>query len=364
MKILITGGHITPALAVADELHNNEVLFVGREYALSSDRVKSFEYEEVKRRGYRFMNISAGRLTRTFSLQTFLNILKIPFGFISALLIMHKEEPKVVLTFGGYIALPIAVAAYLHHIPIVTHEQTIRPGSANRFIARLARKVFVSFPEAQNFFPPTKVVVSGNPIRDEVRQVVKKIPHFTKNWPVLFITGGSLGSHDINTMIFSILPELLKSYIVIHQTGAATEFKDNDRAKELKNENYFSFDHIESDLIGFVYEQADLVVGRAGANTVFELLALKKPSILIPLPWSAFQEQQKHADYLKGLGVARVFDQSNDSKKLLSNITNMFKDLEMYRKNFDTIKLPYDPTSAAKQIAQEVLASTTNIPTS
>lgn len=364
MKILITGGHITPALAVADELSNSEILFVGREYALSSDRVKSFEYEEVKKRGYRFINLSAGRLTRTFSFQTFLNALKIPYGFITALHIIQKERPKVVLTFGGYLALPIAIAAYLHHIPIVTHEQTIHPGSANRFIAGLARKVFISFPEAKKYFPSSKVLLSGNPIRDEVRIVVKKLPEFKKTRHVLFITGGSLGSHDINSMAFSILPELLKTFMVIHQTGAATEFKDNERAKEITDENYFCFDHIESDLIGFVFKQADLVVGRAGANTVFELLALKKPSVLIPLPWSAFGEQQKHAEYLKELGVSEVFNQSEGSQKLLSYITAMYEDLEKYRKNFDTIKLPYDPTSAAKQISQEVLASASDAPSS
>ncbi len=357
MKVLITGGHITPALAVADELRNCEVIFVGRKYALSSDKSESFEYKEIKKKGFEFINLSAGRLTRNLSLQTIMNILRTPPGFINAFAIIHKERPDVVLSFGGYIALPVAFAAVLKRIPVITHEQTIHPGSANRFIGKIAKKIFVSFPEAKRYFPAQKVALSGNPIRAEVLKEIKKIPNFKKEKPVLFVIGGSLGSHDINTMIFKILPELLKNFTVIHQTGSATEYGDDQEAKSLKDKNYFSFDHIESELMGFVYSQADLVIGRAGANTVFEILACKKPSLLIPLPWSAFGEQQKHADYLRVLGVAEVFDQTEGSEKLLLYISEMYGALEKYRKNFDTIKLSYDSTTAAKQIAQEVLAN-------
>lgn len=360
MKVLITGGHITPALAVADELKNVEVVFVGRKFALSSDSSESLEFKEIKKKGFTFLDLPAGRLTRTLTLQTITNVIRIPLGFLKAFLIVQREKPNVVLTFGGYIALPIAVAAYLNHVPVITHEQTIRPGAANRFIGRLARRIFISFPEAKKYFPLSKVILSGNPIRHEVGLIQREIPNFKKIKPILYITGGSLGSHDINKMVFEILPELLKTFIVIHQTGSSSEFKDDEYAKSLKSQDYFSYDHIESDLVGFVYGQADLVIGRAGANTVFELLALKKPSILIPLPWSAFGEQQLHAEYMKSLGVAEVFDQTKGSDKLLLHITEMYRSLEKYRKNFDTINLPYDSTSSAKQISKEVLANASN----
>lgn len=360
MKVLITGGHITPALAVVDELKDCDVVIVGRQHALSADRSDSLEYKEVIRKNLRFINLNAGRLTRVLSFSSFVNAAKIPLGLVSAMLILKKERPDVVLTFGGYIALPVALAASILKIPIITHEQTIRPGSANSFIARLAKKIMISFPASSHYFPSGKTVLSGNPVRKEVLKVVDKIKNFKKNKPVVYITGGSTGSHDLNSLIFKILPELLKKYTVIHQTGSSTEFRDFDKTAMYKNDNYFPFTHIESNLIGYVYLQSDLVISRGGANTVFELLATKKPSIIIPLPWSAFDEQQKHAEYLRSLGVAEIFDQSRPSEELLSAVESILASLEKYRKNFDTIDQPYESQNPAKQIAKEVMEAAKN----
>jgi len=360
MKVLVTGGHITPALAVLDELKDCEVVIVGRQHALSSDTSDSLEYKEVTKRGLRFINLKAGRFTRVFSLGSLVNAIKVPVGFISALMMLLEEKPDVVLTFGGYIALPIAVGAHILKIPVITHEQTIRPGSANVFIGRLAKKIFISFPASRHYFPDGKVVLTGNPVRKEVSKIVDKIKNFKKTKPVLYITGGSTGSHDINSLIFKILPELLKKYTVIHQTGSSTEFRDYEKSLAIKNDNYFPFTHIESDLIGYVYSQSDLVLSRGGANTVFELLATSKPSIIIPLPWSAFDEQQKHAEYLRSLGVAEIFDQSHTADELLSLIEAMLASLEKYQKNFDTVDHAYGSQSAAKQIAKEVMEVATN----
>lgn len=360
MKVLITGGHITPALAVIDELKNCDIVIVGRQHALSSDKSDSLEYKEITNKGVRFINLNAGRMTRVLSLSSLVNVLKIPLGFAGALNILRKEKPDVVLTFGGYIALPVAVAAHILRIPIVAHEQTIRPGSANGFIGKLAQKTFISFPASSHYFPSGKAILSGNPVRKEVSKVVDKIKNFKKENPVLYVTGGSTGSHDVNSLVFKILPELLKKYTVIHQTGSSTEFRDFDKTAMFKTKNYFPFTHIESNLIGFVYSQSDLVISRGGANTVFELLAVSKPSVIIPLPWSAFDEQQKHAEYLRSLGVAEIFDQARPSGELLNLIETLFASLEKYQKNFDTIDQPYGTQNAAKQIAKEVMETATN----
>ncbi len=360
MKVLITGGHITPALAVIGELRDCEIVIVGRQHALSSDSSDSLEYKEIAKRGLKFINLRAGRLTRVLSLSSVINALKIPVGFVEALGILRNERPNVVLTFGGYIALPIAIAATILKIPIISHEQTIRPGTANGLIGKLANKIFISFPASSHYFPTDKVTLSGNPVRNEVTVVADKIKNFKKRNPVLYVTGGSTGSHDINSLIFKILPDLLKKYTVIHQTGSSSEFRDFEKAAMFKNANYLPFTHIESNLIGFVYSQSDLVISRGGANTVFELLAVKKPSVIIPLPWSAFYEQQKHAEYLRSLGVAEIFDQSHPSEELLSLIEMMFGTLEKYSKNFDTIDQPYGTQNAAKQIAKEVMETSAN----
>jgi len=355
MKVLITGGHISPALSVIDELKNCDIVVVGRRQALSSDTSESLEYKEVTRRRLKFINLNAGRISRVLSIDSILNILKIPLGFIGAFSIIFRERPDVVLTFGGYIALPIALVANLLKIPIITHEQTIRPGTANILISKLACKIFISFPGSKHYFPQGKTTLTGNPIRNEVLRVVDRIENFKKANPVLYVTGGSTGSHDINSLVFKILPQLLKKYTVIHQTGDSTEYKDYNKALSVKNHNYKPYKHIDTNLIGFIYSQADLVISRGGANTVFELISTKKPSVIIPLPWSAFGEQQKHAEYLRSVGVAEIFDQSRPYNELLELIEKMYASLEKYQKNFDTIDQQYESQEPAKQIAKEVV---------
>ncbi len=356
MKILIPGGHVTPALAVMDHLKEHDVVFVGRKFTSAAEHLPSFEYQEVAERKIPFIPIVAGRLTRVVDLRSALHLLTVPRGFLEAFQIMRRERPDVVLSFGGYIAAPLVIAASLLRIPVITHEQTIAPGLANRMIGRIAQCVCVTFPETKLSFDPTKVVVTGNPQRNSLRMIQKSIEGFKKRKPVLYVTGGSLGSHSVNEHIFSILPELTKRYIVIHQTGNVVEFGDYEKASGLSSSVYFPFEHIGSDLIGFVYNQADLVVGRAGANTVAELLTLHKPSVLIPLPWAAEDEQRKHAELMQRLRVAEVFDQSRPSSELLQRIDMVMRNREQYHKKFIGIPKMYDSSTAAEQVAQATIA--------
>lgn len=337
MKILITGGHITTALAVIEELQKHsgvEIVVVGRKYAVDHENTESFEYKILKEKGIPFVHVPAGRLTRSFSIYSLISILKFPVGFINAFSLLKTEKPTHVLSFGGYIALPVAISAYFLGIPVFTHEQTMRPGSTNRFIARFAQKVFISFKEAEKYFPSDKTVLTGNPVRAFIRGVKEEMG----SRPTLLIMGGSLGSHSINLHIEKIVDELTKTFTVIHQTGNVAQYGDHARLKEKESELYKLFEHLDDKQLAMYYAQSSLVVSRSGANTVCELIALQKPSVLIPLPWAANAEQQAQADFMQNNGVSEIFDQHQESSVLLQKILSVHSNSSKYRENFVYLK--------------------------
>lgn len=364
MKILITGGHITPALAVADELVKHEgvsIVFVGRKHTEGVGGVTSLEYKEVEKRHLRFVPIRAGRLTRVFSFASVKQIFQIPVGLVRAYRIMRAEQPHAVLSFGGYIAAAVATVAWLQKIPIYTHEQTLRPGAANIAIGKIAKKIFVSFASTVEFFPASAVVVTGNPVRSAIFETRKKPFVIPGGRPVLYVTGGSLGSHSINMHIKHILPKLLSIYTIVHQTGDTRKYKDFEELTATRHklpqhlkDRYFVVKHFLEDEVGYIYAKCDLVIGRAGANTFFELVALEKPAILVPLPWAGFREQEKQAEIFKKSQVGEVFNQSHDSAELLALIAKMIVALDEYRQNFKNLTAIYRK-DAAEKIAEAIL---------
>lgn len=353
MKLLITGGHITPALAIIDELIADKkskmhIVFVGRKHTSNHRNEVSLEYQEVHKRGIHFIDLKAGRMNRLFSLRSFKNILKVPSGYIQAFHILRKEKPNLIITFGSYIGLPIAICGWILGIPIYVHEQTIHPGLSTQLIGQFAKEVFVSFPESKDFFDAKRTVVSGNPVRRNIFHIESEPFHITKSHPVIYITGGSLGSHSINNLIKPIISSLLQRYIVIHQTGNVAEYNDYDSFKEIRKklpsdlrERYFLRTHFLTDEIGYIYSLSDLVIGRSGANTFFELVALKKPAIFIPLPWSAHREQQKHAEIFRQAGTGEVFEQTDTSDRLLGMIVNIVDNIGSYKENFANLDSLY-----------------------
>ncbi len=362
-KILITGGHVTPALAVIDRIKERSkythLVFVGRKYTSESEKqIESFEYKEVTARKIPFIHISTGRLTRIFALRSFASVFQIPQGFISAWRILKEEKPEAVLSFGGYIALPIAICAKLMGIKVYTHEQTIAPGIANKYIAKFADTIFLSFPESALYFKDKNIILSGNPIRPSVFQTNTKISK--KNVPCIYVTGGSLGAHAINELIEEILHELLESYVVIHQTGSVSEFKDYQRLSKLRDalpdelkERYIVKEHVTDEEIGSIYAAADIVVGRSGANTFFEMVALKKPTIFIPLPWSAHAEQEHHAQIFKKYKVGEIVHQSEGSAQLLKIIQQVIAKKEEYISHFNSLST-YNHLNAADTIIDTI----------
>ncbi len=362
-KLMITGGHVTPALAIIDAIFTKKthcnIVFVGRKYSNNRENTETFEYKEITSRKIKFIHLRTGRYTRILSINSFLNFFQIPTGFIRAFVILLKEKPDVILSFGGYIALPIVFFARVLRKKVYTHEQTIIPGLANKRIATVSDKIFVSFPESAKYFPKSKVVITGNPIRKSIFTISQKLV-VKKNKPCIYVTGGSLGAHGVNILIEQILPELLKKYVVIHQTGNVKEFGDYDRLIKLKEtfplpirENYIIQPHFSDDEIGSVYSTADLVIGRAGANTFFELAALKKPAIFIPLPWSANNEQENQAKIFKENKTGEIFYQNQDSRELLKLIHQVIERKDEYSSHFNSLS-KYVHSHAEDSIISEI----------
>lgn len=326
--ILITGGHLTPAIAVIHELkkrgHNN-LLWVGQKQNQAGNKELSPEFMTIKELGIPFINLKTGKLIRSWSRGTILNSIKNVFlmawGTIKSFYIILRYRPTLVLSFGGYIPVPIAFWANLFGKKVVTHEQTILTGLANKVVGRFADKILISWESSRKYFDPKKTVLTGNPIRRDIFVIKSETltRDFDKNYPTLLIYGGNQGSNIINTKIFEILPELLEECNVIHQTGNSSVTQDFKKANEVKESlplnlklKYQVRDYILQDEVGEALNKADMIFGRSGANSVSEILALGKLCVLMPIPWSSLDEQQKNANYVADTGLGYVLKQTDN----------------------------------------------------
>ncbi len=362
-KILVCGGHPTPALSLVDELlatKEFEIVFVGRKYAIDSERTLSYEYKECQRRNVRFIELHAGKLTRIATRSSLVSLLRFPIGFIGAALIVLFEKPNLIMSFGGYIALPIAVWGKLFSIQVFTHEQTMRAGAANKWIALLSKKIFTAFQNAQSQFPQNKTIWVGNPVR---RSVFAQNPlSFTCDElkPLIYVTGGSLGSHSINAHIFNIIDKLVVQFTVVHQLGDIKEYGDYEKAKSLCKKiqliypnRYIPLTHVDEKDIGSLYAKSAFIIGRAGANTFFELILLRKPAIFIPLPWSANGEQKTHALFFEENHIGTYFDQKKTSDELYEAVIHMFSHLNSYQSHFKSLPLQFK-NDATQKLLHEI----------
>ncbi len=357
MKILITGGHMSPALAIVDALNeqyrnNTEIVFVGRKYTNEGEKNFSMEAQEIEKRNIKFVDLGASRLKFSLSIKLLSNIKKVIIGFYNAYKILKKQNPDVILTFGSYVGIPVVLAGWILRKPVYLHEQTAKPGLSAQLMGHMAKKIFVAFPTAKDFFEQKKTIVTGNPIRNQVFHTIRKPFHVKPGNPVIYITGGSMGSHSINLLIEPVLEALLGKYTLIHQVGNVSEYDDYERLKSIRKKlpyhlasRYHLKEHLLTDEIGYVYSVSDMVIGRAGANTFFELIALRKPAILIPLPWSANGEQQRHAEIFQDAGVGYLFDQEDSPANLLKCIDQIINHISQYRDNFKHLEDHYKHNS-------------------
>lgn len=361
MRILITGSHFTPAIATIEELQkysDTEIVYVGRKTTREGDSSMSVESQELPKLGVKFRTIITGRLQRHLGLYTILSLLKIPVGFLQAFYIILSEKPDVILSFGGYVAVPLVIAGWLMSIPIIIHEQTLVTGLANKISSYFADKIATSF-EGSNGFPKNKVVLTGNPIRKSIIQPkeVKLESGYSKLFkiakqkklPIIFVTGGNQGSRIINLAVEENLKKLLTIACVVHQTGDS-EYKDYERLKEFGSDYYLVTKWV-GDEIGVLLKNTDLVVSRAGINTLLELSYLQKPALVIPLP--IHSEQNKNSHFFEKLGLAHVLHQKELVKdNLYKKIKELINDLPQIKNQAKKAKEVVIET-AAKRLAIE-----------
>ncbi len=326
-EIVLTGGHAgTTALAVVKEIKRRhpswKICWIGPKMAIEGKSIPTLESRVFPLEGVEFKPIFTGRIQRKFTFWTIPSLLKIPFGFAHALTLLIKIKPKVILSFGGYAAFPVVVTGALLGVPVIIHEQTMAVGRANKYSAPFAKKIALARAESLNFFPRGKCVVVGNPILPEIEKILPKSE--ISDPPQILVTGGSRGSTTINSLIGEILDSLLAKYKLIHHTGEIDFPKFEKKRSELADaakEGYEVYSHIPVKDMPKILGKADILVARAGANTVSEAVAAKKPSILIPLPFSYLDEQTKNADFAQKFGLARVLAQEGvTGQKLLKEI--------------------------------------------
>lgn len=364
MKVLITGTHFTPAVAVIEELKKMDgvkLLYVGRNTTLEGDKTPSVESKVLPLLGVKFIPIIAGRLQRVFTLYTVPSLLKIPIGFLQTLYIILSEKPDVILSFGGYVAVPVVFWGWLWSVPIIIHEQTLVSGLSNKISALFADKICLSFSPDLSI-QKEKVILTGNPIRQEIMQLNDNLdPEYerffnvaeSEKLPVILITGGNQGSHILNLAVEKILDKLTKISLVIHATGD-NKFHDFERLEKMQNGHYLTRKWINREW-GVVLSKIDLVISRAGINTLTELAYLGKPALVIPLPYLYQDEQNKNARYFEKLGLVKILPQYElSAESFFQRIKSMLKDLSSLTtaaKNAKTTVI----TGAAKRIALETI---------
>ena len=275
--------------------------------------------------GVEYQGISSGKLRRYFSMKNFSDPFRVLKGFKEAKKIMKDYNPSIVFSKGGFVSVPVVLAAKKYKIPVIIHESDMTPGLANRIAMKGASVICHNFPETAASLPDGKAVLTGSPIREELRHGDKaaglKSLDFTPDKPVIMVMGGSLGAVAVNNAIRGALDELLDKYQIIHLCGKG---KLDESLKNIPG--YKQFEYVKSELTNY-FAAADLLVSRAGANAICEIAALQKPNILIPLSRKASRgDQILNANSFKKQGFSEVIEEEDVTKESLVNMINQVYD--------------------------------------
>ncbi len=326
-KIILTGGgtagHVTPNIALIPNLKaaGYQIKYVGSKTGM--------EKELVENAGLDYAGISSGKLRRYFSLKNFTDPFRVIKGFFEAKKIIRKYNPDVVFSKGGFVTVPVVFAANACKVPVVIHESDMTPGLANRLAIKKATKVCHNFPETAKHLGG-KAVHTGSPLRQELFEGNKlnalNMCGFTANKPIIMVTGGSLGAENVNRLIREALPELLKTFQVAHLCGNG---KLDETLKDI--EGYAQFEYISEEMKDF-FAMADLIISRAGANSICEIVALQKPNVLIPLSANASRgDQILNAKSFKEQGFSEVLDEDvATSADLIATVNKVYENRNVY----------------------------------
>jgi UDP-N-acetylglucosamine--N-acetylmuramyl-(pentapeptide) pyrophosphoryl-undecaprenol N-acetylglucosamine transferase len=317
-KIVLTGGgsagHVTGNIALLPKLKEAgwDIEYIGS--------VDGIERQIIAETGLPYHPIAVGKLRRYFDIKNFKDPFKVLQGTLQAYRIIRRVKPRVVFSKGGFVAVPVVIAAWLNRVPVVVHESDLTPGLANKLSVPFATKVCVTFPETLKHLASEKAVHTGSPIREDVLQgdadKGRRFCGFDKSLPVMLVMGGSLGAVKINEALRAKLKELLKDFQIVHLCGKGNLDPQLEGVK-----GYRQFEFVSGELPD-LFAMTDLFVSRAGANAIFEFLALKKPNVLIPLSRAASRgDQILNAQSFERMGYSRVlFEEDLTPESLLAAV--------------------------------------------
>lgn len=332
-RIILTGGgtagHVTPNIALLPRLKelNYDIHYIGSYNGIEKELIEQF--------GIPYHGISTGKLRRYFSVQNFTDPFRVLKGMNDAKKLVKILKPDVIFSKGGFVSVPVVLAGKKCKVPTIIHESDMTPGLANKISIPSATKVCCNFPETLGHLPEGKAVLTGSPIRQELlsgdKFKAREFLNFKSDKPVIMVVGGSLGAVAVNNAVRAILPELLKSYQVIHLCGKG---KVDESLKGI--EGYAQFEYIKEELKD-LFALTDIVISRAGANAICELLALHKPNLLIPLSANASRgDQILNARSFERQGFSVVLEEEElTDDVLLSAINHLYENRESY---VDTMK--------------------------
>lgn len=321
-----TAGHVTPNIAMIPALQEKgfQISYIG-----SYDGIEKKLIEEM---GIPYYGISSGKLRRYFNPKNFTDPFKVLKGYQEARKLLKKLKPDVVFSKGGFVTVPVVIAAKHRKIPAIIHESDMTPGLANKLCIPSAVKVCCNFPETVDKLPSDKAVLTGTPIRQELlngnKLAALKFTGLKPDKPVLMVIGGSLGSVAVNTAVRQILPELLKDFQVVHLCG-----KEKLDESLTSLDGYVQYEYIKKELAD-LFALSDIVISRAGANAICEISALKKPNLLIPLSANASRgDQILNARSFEKLGYSKVLEEEElNNEILLKTIRDLYANKDSYIK--------------------------------
>ncbi|MGI6475706.1 MAG: UDP-N-acetylglucosamine--N-acetylmuramyl-(pentapeptide) pyrophosphoryl-undecaprenol N-acetylglucosamine transferase [Candidatus Dojkabacteria bacterium] len=378
-RIIVTGGgsggHISTASAIINAinkkylLNNRNFLYVGGDLGMEDEKPgMSLEKKIFASEEFNQEYIRAGKLQRKISLKAIYLLLRVFLAFFDSFKIIRKFKPDIVISTGGFVTLPVCIVAKLYRADVYLHEQVAAIILSNRIVSKIAKKIFVTFTVSSKYFPKDRTIHTGNLVRPEIFnksgkgrivQPLKTMIEKQEEFPIVYISGGSLGSHIINTTIQDALPFILESFQIVLQTGDNKKYQDYDLLKKEKKklpaelkDRLIITKYVDKDEIGFLFNNIDMFVGRAGANTVYEMGVLKIPSIFIPIPWVPHNEQYENAKILQDLGLADIIREGELTPEcLILRMKNFYKK----EKAFDEKKVARAfPTDAIHTIMDSI----------
>ena len=332
-RIVLTGGgtagHVTPNIALLPSLQEAgyEITYIGSYEGIEKKLIEDFNIP--------YVGISTGKLRRYFDPKNFTDPFRVLKGFSEAKKFLKEYKPDVVFSKGGFVSVPVVRAAAALKIPCIIHESDMTPGLANKLCFPVATKICCNFPETFETLPGKKAVLTGTPIRKELSEGSKlaglDMCGFTANKPVIMVIGGSLGAANVNKAVRDALPQLLENFQIVHLCG-----KDKLDNLLLTTEGYKQFEYIKAELKD-LFAMADVVISRAGANAICELLALRKPNILIPLPAASSRgDQLLNADSFEKQGFSIVlYEDDLTTKLLIDKVQELYENRQSFYEAMD-----------------------------